>query len=78
VVVGGTIAASAWLNLAERGLAVIGPVRAPATCGSQTEPGLIIYRFGADLFYANVDRFADEARLGREGAHTGSVVYPGR
>ena len=30
--------------------------------GSQTEPGLIIYRFGADLFYANADRFADEVR----------------
>jgi MFS superfamily sulfate permease-like transporter len=28
----------------------------------ETAPGLIVYRFGADLFYANVDRFADEAR----------------
>jgi len=36
--------------------------RAPATPGSQTEPGLIVYRFGADLFYANADRFADEVR----------------
>ena len=35
---------------------------APATPGSQTEPELIIYRFGADLFYANADRFADEVR----------------
>jgi SulP family sulfate permease len=35
---------------------------APATPGTQTEPGLIIYRFGADLFYANADRFADEVR----------------
>ena len=35
---------------------------APATPGSQTEPGLIIYRFGADLFFANADRFADEVR----------------
>ncbi len=35
---------------------------APAAPGSQTEPGLIIYRFGADLFYANADRFADEVR----------------
>ena len=35
---------------------------APAKPGSQTEPGLIIYRFGADLFYANADRFADEVR----------------
>ena len=35
---------------------------APATPGSQTEAGLIIYRFGADLFYANADRFGDEVR----------------
>jgi sulfate permease, SulP family len=34
----------------------------PALPGLQTQPGLIVYRFGADLFYANVDRFADEAR----------------
>jgi high affinity sulfate transporter 1 len=37
-------------------------VRAAATPGSQTEPGLIVYRLGADLFYANVDRFSDEVR----------------
>ena len=29
---------------------------------SETDPGLIVYRFGADLFYANADRFADEVR----------------
>jgi MFS superfamily sulfate permease-like transporter len=34
-----------------------------AAPGSQTEPGLIVYRFGADLFYANADRFADEVRV---------------
>ena len=34
----------------------------PAAPGAQTAPGLIVYRFGADLFYANADRFADEAR----------------
>ncbi len=34
----------------------------PAEPGAQTRPGLILYRFGADLFYANADRFADEAR----------------
>ena len=33
-----------------------------AAPGRQTEPGLILYRFGADLFYANANRFADEAR----------------
>ena len=32
----------------------------PAIPGAETEPGLIIYRFGADLFYANDHRFADE------------------
>ncbi|GAA4500788.1 SulP family inorganic anion transporter [Gluconacetobacter tumulicola] len=35
----------------------------PVGRGMQTEPGLIIYRFGADLFYANCSRFADDARL---------------
>jgi len=34
----------------------------PAIPGAESEPGLIIYRFGADLFYANADRFADETR----------------
>ena len=33
-----------------------------AAPGLETAPGLIVYRFAADLFYANVDRFADEAR----------------
>lgn len=40
----------------------------PATPGHQTEPGIILYRFGADLFYANASRFADEARALVEGA----------
>jgi len=30
--------------------------------GRVTEPGLIIYRFGADLFYANQNRFSVEVR----------------
>jgi MFS superfamily sulfate permease-like transporter len=34
----------------------------PATPGAETEPGLIIYRFGADLFYANDRHFTDEVR----------------
>jgi MFS superfamily sulfate permease-like transporter len=34
----------------------------PAEPGQQTWRGLILYRFGADLFYANADRFADETR----------------
>jgi sulfate permease, SulP family len=40
----------------------------PAVPGHETEPGLILYRFGADLFYANATRFADEARALVEGA----------
>ena len=35
---------------------------APAAPGRVTAPGLIVYRFGADLFYANQNRFADEVR----------------
>jgi sulfate permease, SulP family len=34
----------------------------PAAPGLETDPGLIVYRFGADLFYANADRFANELR----------------
>ena len=36
------------------------PVRAMP--GTITAPGLIVYRFGADLFYANANRFTDEVR----------------
>jgi sulfate permease, SulP family len=32
----------------------------PIVPGKQTEPGLIVYRFGADLFYANYTRFIDD------------------
>jgi SulP family sulfate permease len=35
---------------------------APAAPGLESAPGLIVYRYGADLFYANADRFADEVR----------------
>lgn len=34
----------------------------PATPGKETEPGLIVYRFDTDLFYANQYHFADEVR----------------
>jgi len=34
----------------------------PVTPGIETEPGLMVYRFGADLFYANDNRFGDEVR----------------
>ncbi|TKC83915.1 SulP family inorganic anion transporter [Trinickia terrae] len=35
---------------------------APATPGAETAPGLIVYRFGSDLFYANDHFFVDEVR----------------
>ena len=35
----------------------------PVVAGARTEPGLVIYRFGAPLFYANAGRFAEEVRL---------------
>jgi high affinity sulfate transporter 1 len=38
--------------------------------GIETEPGLVVYRFGADLFYANDNRFADEVRALIEHAPT--------
>jgi MFS superfamily sulfate permease-like transporter len=37
-------------------------VAVPATPGTQTAPGLIVYRFGADLFYANDHFFIDDTR----------------
>jgi len=45
-------------------------ISVPATPGAQTEPGLVIYRFGADLFYANDHRFTDEVRALVEHATT--------
>jgi SulP family sulfate permease len=37
-------------------------VPGPATPRKETEPGLIVYRFGSDLFFANAKRFADQVR----------------
>ncbi len=34
----------------------------PAVRGAVTEPGLVVYQFGAALFYANAERFADGVR----------------
>ena len=31
--------------------------------GAITEPGIILYRFGAPLFYANVNRFSEQVRM---------------
>jgi MFS superfamily sulfate permease-like transporter len=42
----------------------------PVTPGKKTEPGLIVYRFGADLFYANHNLFVDEVRTLVERAPT--------
>ncbi len=36
--------------------------------GAITEPGVLVYRFGADLFYANEQRFVDEVRRLVDGA----------
>jgi MFS superfamily sulfate permease-like transporter len=35
----------------------------PVVPGALTEPGLVVYRFGAPLFYANAGEFSDEIRL---------------
>lgn len=37
-----------------------GWIATPVTPGHESAPGLIFYRFGAVLFYANASRFADE------------------
>ena len=42
----------------------------PVSPGKDTEPGLIVYRFGSDLFYANYNRFADEVHMLVESAPT--------
>jgi SulP family sulfate permease len=34
----------------------------PLASGAQARPGLLIYRFGSSLYYANASRFADEVR----------------
>jgi MFS superfamily sulfate permease-like transporter len=37
------------------------PHEVPSRPGAETEPGLVVYRFGVGLFYANVTRFSTEA-----------------
>jgi sulfate permease, SulP family len=46
----------------------------PAVPGAVTEPGLVIYRFGAALFYANAGRFTDEIR-GLVGPHPSPIRW---
>lgn len=36
---------------------------APVTPGRMLDPGLVVYWFGADLYYANVNRFVEQAHL---------------
>jgi sulfate permease, SulP family len=35
----------------------------PVAPGDLTEPGIVLYRFGAPLFYANANRFSEEVRM---------------
>jgi sulfate permease, SulP family len=41
----------------------------PVVPGAFTEPGLVVYRFGAPLFYANANRFSEEVRMLAATAH---------
>jgi SulP family sulfate permease len=50
---------TAVLTQSESGIWQLNPV----VPGAVTEPGLVIYRFGAPLFYANAGRFCDEIQL---------------
>jgi hypothetical protein len=44
-------------------LFLTGPLQfLPCHAGLSTEPGVLAYCFGAELFYANEQRFADELR----------------
>ncbi len=53
---------------------------APVSAGEVTEPGLVLYRFGSALFYANANRFAEELLLlsGTQHAETQLHNTPGR
>jgi len=42
----------------------------PAVPGAMSAPGLLVYHFGSDLFYANVGRFESEVRSLVENAPT--------
>lgn len=46
-----------------------GPWRpTPAVAGALSAPGLVVFQFGADLFYANAGRFVEDVRRLLEGA----------
>lgn len=40
----------------------------PAVAGARSGPGLVVFQFGADLFYANAGRFVEDVRRLVEGA----------
>ena len=42
----------------------------PVAPGVMTEPGLVLYRFGAELFYANAELFSDEILIAAKGMPT--------
>ena len=44
----------------------------PVAPGVMTEPGLVMYQFGAELFYANANRFAEEVK-----SHRGKAAVAG-
>ena len=53
------------------------PTYTPATPGTQSAPGLIIFRYDAELFYANANRFVDDVETLIESApDPGRVAHP--
>jgi MFS superfamily sulfate permease-like transporter len=44
------------------------PVYGPATRGAQSLPGLVVFRYDAELFYANANRFVDDVEAVVDGA----------
>lgn len=44
------------------------PVYSEAEAGAQSEPGLVIFRYDAQLFYANANRFVEDVQAVVEGA----------
>ena len=54
------------------------PGNDPAVPGAATQPGLVVYRFGAALFYANAEMFADEdSRVSSDRAFAGALAHRG-
>jgi MFS superfamily sulfate permease-like transporter len=51
----------------------------PVSSDTVTEPGLVLYRFGATLFYANANRFAEEITClaGQPPSHVRWIIVDG-